>query len=330
MVGLKDVARDTGLSIRTVSRVMTGKGAVSERALAKVMESATRLGYRPNRAARSLKLNQSYEVTVILSGIDELFMEKVYFMEKALRESGYWVSLLMAESGAESSNDIPAIIEEALDRRPAAIVIRGGIEREIAKIEDSGIPYLLIDSMYSYDSVNINRSQGVYDAVKYLHSTGRRKIAYAGMGEPENQANMSRLPGYIKAINELRLFPEMLSGNTVLSAEQFENGRYVAHQIDLERSPDAIIAYSDFMAMGLLAGFYDRKIRVPDQIAVVGFDDRPAASRSAPPLTTVRQPNKEVGLKAAEIILKKIAGEAAPEGGWTCALPTTLVVRETS
>lgn len=335
MVGLKDVARDTGLSVRTVSRVMTGNGVVSEKSYQKVMESAKRLGYRPNRAARSLKLNQSYEIVVVVPTVDELFMQKIAAMEQQVRERGFWVSILMSDDSAQqlSRKQLSEIVEEAIDRRPAGIVLMRIRESEVAKVAESGIPYVIIDSSgeydsYGYDSVNIDRAQGVYDAVKYLYSTGRRKIAFAAMGNPENSQNLTRLPGYVRAVNELDLRPILLSSNTANSTEQFEAGRYVAHNLPEGSGVDAIIAYSDYMAMGVLAGAYDLQIRVPDALAVVGFDDRSAAARSAPPLTTVRQPNTEAGIKVAEILLNKIAGEQPPQNGWSVILATELVVRE--
>lgn len=332
MAVLKDVAKETGLSIRTISRVITGQGAVSEKTLKKVTEAAKRLGYRPNRAARSLKLKQSYEITVLMPTTDELFMQKISALESALRDKGYWVSLLMAESvgGNTAGQKLAAMVDEALNRMPAGIVMTQSSEKEISRIADSGVPYILIDSLHNYDAVNINRSQGVYDAVRHLHASGRSRIAYAGMGQPEDATNLTRLPGYVRAISELNLCPILLCDTEI--PEQFECGRDLALHLDLTQPnhPQAIIAYSDYMAMGLLAGFYKRNVRVPEEIAVVGFDDRPAAARSAPPLTTVKQPNREVGLKAAEIILKKIEGAPAPDGGWSCSLPTTLVVREST
>ena len=96
------------------------------------------------------------------------------------------------------------------------------------------------------------------------------------------------------------------------------------------RHPDAVLAHSDYVAMAFLAGLHDAGTRVPEEVALVGFDDRPAARLAWPALTTIAQPLNEAGHAAADIILRKIAGERPPRDGWTRTFPTRLVVRETA
>jgi DNA-binding LacI/PurR family transcriptional regulator len=98
----------------------------------------------------------------------------------------------------------------------------------------------------------------------------------------------------------------------------------------LPKPPDAVQVYCDVMALGFLAGLHRAGVKVPAEMAVVGFDDRRAAALCWPPLTTVAQPNQEAGEAAAEVLLAKIAGQAEPSTGWTRILPTRLVPRETT
>jgi LacI family transcriptional regulator len=104
----------------------------------------------------------------------------------------------------------------------------------------------------------------------------------------------------------------------------------IKYFLDCPQKPDAVQAYSDLIGLGFLAGLHEKGINVPEDVALVGFDDRMSASMCWPLLTTVAQPNEGVGSTAAEILLRKIKGEPSPEGGWSTSLPTELIIREST
>ncbi len=330
MVGLRDVARAARVSIRTVNRALKDKGYISAATSRRVLAAAKRLGYRPHRAARRLRTGKSYEVSVVMGSLDELHVAKTAALEHVLRRAEYSVDILFGPQ-KNDGRETPArgIIEELLERRPGGAVLfpQAGMPlREIAAgLAAEGIPCVAFDTDEpAVDAVRIDRQQGVYDAVHYLARKGRRRIAYLGPLDAR-----TRLEGYQRAVAELGREPIYLQ--TESGEEAFAWGRKAAARLTARREqPDAVQAHSDVMALGFLAGLYDRGVRVPAEVAVVGFDDRAAAAYAAPPLTTVAQPNAEVGRAAAEILLQKIAGATAPAGGWSRSLPTRLVVRESA
>jgi DNA-binding LacI/PurR family transcriptional regulator len=165
--------------------------------------------------------------------------------------------------------------------------------------------------------------------VVYLHRRGRSRIAYLASGSLKASQNSTRLEGYLRAIREQKATPICIATSEAMP--QFEQGREAGQRIVThDPIPDAVQAFSDEMALGFLYGLHESGVRVPMDLALVGFDNRSASQVSWPRLTTVAQPNEEVGVAAAEILLAKLAGKAKPRGGWSRRLPTRLVVRETA
>jgi len=324
MASLKDIASAAGVSIRTVSRALKEDGYVSPGTRHVVLAAAERLGYTPNRHARSLRTRRSHEVAVLLWSLDELHVAKVAAFERAMRRGGYAVSMLFG--GVEGSRS-EELLAELMSRRPAGVCILGSRDLPVDLPPDrwrqADVPRVLIDAAGAADSVQIDRPRGVAEAVAHLAATGRRRIAYVGATDE------SRLSGYRRALAEAGLAPVLIGWES--EHDQFEGGRSAARRLaQMDPCPDAVQAFSDVTAMGLLYGLHERGLRVPVDVAVVGFDDRRAASLSWPRLTTVAQPNAEVGRAAAEILLAKIAGQDAPEGGWGRTVSTRLVIRESA
>lgn len=325
MAQLKDIAQASQVSIRTVSRALKGNGYVDNAVRQRVLHVAKTVGYSPNRIARSLRTGKSLDVVAVFWDVDELNMAKLAGLGGSLRGSEYQLNCLFGTPGYDEFQE--HMLGELLRRRPAGVVIfsdRYHPERDriiSRKLVEANIPYITVDShVEGVDSVRIDRSQGVYDAVLHLAASGRQRIAYWGP-----QEDSTRLVGYLRAMKQLDRPPICLMFDPESDAASWrDQGRRVARMSPL---PDAIQAFSDATAFGLLAGLYDEGIRVPRQLAVVGFDDRPMAALAWPPLTTVAQPCREAGEAAAEILLRKIEGEDAPPPGWSRTLPTRLVIR---
>jgi DNA-binding LacI/PurR family transcriptional regulator len=326
---LKDIAEASGFSIRTVSRALKGIGYVNEATRTRVLEAAGKIGYQPNRFARSLRTKKSYEISAVALSIDELHMAKIAAMEQILRQSGYVVNLifgLQSNDGQEKTD----FLNEVLSHRPAGVALFGGfgvdLKRYTDQIEQSGAQYIVFDTREKdVDSVRIDRQQGVYDAVHYLAKKGKRRIAYLGQ-----QHDRSRLDGYERAIAELSLEKILVQPFLDAKDENLKWRQAARTLAEMNPRPDAIQAYSDTVALSFLAGLHDCGLRVPEDVALVGFDGRSMAEFASPPMTTVAQPNAEVGQKAAEILLKKIAGEPTPPEGWSVNVPSRLVVRESA
>ncbi len=329
MAALKDIAECCGVSIRTVSRALKGNGYVSQPVREKVLAESRRLGYRPDRAARSLRTRKSFEVAVVAWNVDELHMAKIAGLEQALREADFAVHVLLNQPAGPEAPAGADPICELISLHPAGVALfprdRTRLRQDVDRFAQAGIPAVAFDAHTpGVDAVRIDRPQGVHEAVLYLAERGYRRIAY--LGEPTHE---SRLQGFYGAMRDLGREPVLIRfGDT--SSVWGRAYRAAAPFARLAPRPDAVQAYSDEAALGFLAGLRTQGLRVPEDVAVVGFDDRQAAAWANPPLTTVAQPNLEVGRAAAERLLARMHGDAPPTSEWTRVIPTRLVVREST
>ena len=338
MSSLKDIAKSAGLSINTVSRAIRGRGYVSEYARKKVLRIAEALDYRPNRAARSLRSRKNFEIAVISflganSGGDQLMMEKFVGIKRRLATSGYEMNLHFLDIDSVSKSANLKLLEDIAGQNPDGIIVIG--DGELCKsiyrlMEAKKIPAVLIsyDVIPKMDCVYIDRLQGVQDAVHYLAEKGRRRIAFAGF----SGICCNRILGYRKAVEELALEEMIFSENSYSGGDLeriFHLG--VAMSKDIARgrnSPDAVIAYSDYLAAGLIAGFRDLGVGIPEKIAVVGFDNRELAAFTSPGLTTIAQPNFKAGEMAAEMLMDKIS--RAHRRSNAIGVPMSLKIRRSA
>ncbi len=330
MATLKELAEAAQVSIRTVNRVLKNDGYVHEKTRRVVEAAVDRLGYRPNLAARALKTAKSHFVSVLTFSENELRMTQVAALEQRLREADYLVSLTFHFEFTRKKKAIQ-IVQELIGQNPAGLVLLGHepyIARHIfpavmPEVIRSGLPYVLIDPRGTrYDAVTIDRACGVYEAVHYLAGRGARRIAFLGP-----QDDRTRLDGYEQALKELGRKPICLDYPGTGIEELRLAGRRFAAQ---KARPDAVVAHSDYIALAFLAGLHEAKVKVPEEVALIGFDDRTAARFSWPALTTVAQPSHDIGRAGAEILLKKMAGEKCPTEGWSQVFPTRLIIRETA
>ncbi|OGV50701.1 MAG: hypothetical protein A2017_13055 [Lentisphaerae bacterium GWF2_44_16] len=337
MSGLKDIAAKTGLSMNTVSRALRDSGYVSASAREKVICAAKELGYAPNRAARSLRFRKNFEIGVItfIRGedfyCDALHMAQVAGIKRKLMASGYELNLHFAYR-ENNTLETAAFMDEVLEQKPAGLIIMGLNTQAIEMVKigrKKNVPSILISSseLKDFDCIYIDRAQGVRDAVCHMAEKGRRNIAFVGSTSCSN-----RLRGYREAIKQHNLNEIILVSNYKDNTLNglFETGLDIAEKILRHQPrPDAIQAYSDYLAAGILAGFHRAGIKVPDDIAVSGFDNRELASFTYPPLTTVAQPSFKVGEMCTEFIIGKIERKKEKE---TTAIrvPMKLEIRQSA
>jgi LacI family transcriptional regulator len=325
MATLKEIARLSKASIRTVARVVHGKGYVGAKTRERIQKAIAQLGYQPDLAARSLRTRRSFEIGVVVPIADEIHMEKLAAAERLLRGAGYRLRVFFEHQG--DPLEWKQLFEHLHAFKPAGVLFLPAlptIGQELAGgLGRAGMPYILMDPAGSaHPGVRIDRPQGVYEAVRHLIAAGRKRIAFVGPGEAQSK---SRLAGYQRALDEdglsaihLECMPEDAASIRRLGKELAADPRKI----------DAIQAYTDLVAMGLLAGLHDAGRSVPGEISVVGFDDRRVAALAWPPLTTVAQPNREVGEAAAQMLMEWIdrGGDAKPPA--PRVIPTRLVLRE--
>jgi DNA-binding LacI/PurR family transcriptional regulator len=339
---LEQVAALAGVSRATVSRVVNGSPKVSPSVRAQVERAVAKLGYVPNRAARSLVTRRADSVALVVSEPHARFFSEPFFagmvrgVSAVLTETGVQLLLLIAQ-------DVPGSPDPPGRGRLERYVVGGHVDGVLlaslhgddplpGTLERAGVPAVLVGrpaggvgaTPASY--VDADNRGGARAAVEHLVRRGRRRIATI-TGSLDMGVGLDRLEGYRDGLATAGLAG---AGELVEPGDFTEEGGAAAMARLLARPGDpvdAVFAASDLMAAGALRALRAAGRRVPEDVAVVGFEDSAVARYAQPPLTTVRQPIEEMGRQATRLLLAQIAGEA---GGMHLILDTDLVVRSST
>jgi DNA-binding LacI/PurR family transcriptional regulator len=341
---LEQVAALAGVSRATVSRVVNGSPKVTPVVRAQVERAVAKLGYVPNRAARSLVTRRADLVALVVSEPHARFFSEPFFagmvrgVSGALAETGVQLLLLIAQDPPDRPGDRPGGPPHPPGRgRLERYVVGGHVDGVLlaslhgddplpGTLERAGVPAVLVGrpagaAPASY--VDADNRGGAGKAVGHLAGRGRRRIATI-TGPLDMGVGLDRLEGYRDGLAAAGLAG---SGDLVETGDFTEEGGAAAMGRLLARPGDpvdAVFAASDLMAAGALRALRAAGRRVPEDVAVVGFEDSAVARYAQPPLTTVRQPIEEMGRQATRLLLAQVAGEA---GGMHLILDTELVVR---
>jgi LacI family transcriptional regulator len=326
-VTIRDVARTASVSVATVSRVLNESGPVHDETRRRIRDVVERLDYSPHGAARSLITRKTSTLGVVLPDLyGEFFSELIRGIDSCARESGYHVLV----SGSHSDrSEIEAVLRATRGRVDGLIVMSPDLDSRTLKASPhDGLPIVLLNGNGSrFDSIHVDNYGGALAVVRHLIGLGHRRIAHLS-GPAGNRDAAERLRGYRDA---MRTVSRHLARDLVIEGDFREGAGYRAGGLLLGRKalPTAVFAGNDAMAIGLLAAFQEAGLRVPDDVAVAGFDDIPIARFMTPALSTVRVPIAELGAKATHRLLQHLA---APNGHAVRheTLPTTLVVRDSS
>jgi LacI family transcriptional regulator len=332
MPTLEEIAQLAHTSRSTVSRVINADPNVRESTRQRVQEVITRLNYQPNQAARSLAGGHTHILGLVIpTGVASVFTDP-YFptlirgISSACQEHDYSVMLWLAEPEYERRTVMQVLQNGFID---GIIVSSMPIdEKMVEALLASHLPFILIGrhpqhAEISY--VDVENQVGARQAVNHLLALGRRRIACLS-GPLNTIVGIDRQKGYQAALKDYGL---PVDPHLVLEGNFSEEDGYRLTRSLLPYQPDAIFAASDAMALGALRLLHELSIPVPQQIAVVGFDDLPFAARSQPPLTTIRQPILQTGAAAAECLISCIE-DRAQAGCPQILLPTELVIRQSS
>lgn len=326
MATIKDVAREAGVSVATVSRVFNDSSLVSEATRQVVRDVAGRLNYWPNGAARSLITNRTQAIGVLLPDLfGEFYSEVLRGMDCTARRAG--LHLLVSSSHADT-NEVVAAIRTMRGRIDGLIVMAPDVDaRSVIGPNSIGLPLVLIDpgpEVEGCSAISIANYDGARALIAHLLALGHRRIATI-TGPPRNTDAQQRLKGYRDA---LRAGGAHWSAELEIAGDFSEPSGYeaVGRLLALSPRPSAVFAANDYMAIGVLGALSDEGIRVPEDIAVAGFDDIAMSRYLNPPLTTVHVDAYRLGERAVERFLDA-AKPDRPEAGELEVLPTTLVVR---
>ncbi len=323
---IRDVARKAGVSVATVSRVINDSGPVSPDTRARIRETARELRYTPNSAARSLSVKRSHTLGALLPDLyGEFFSEVIRGIDETAQQHHHH---LLISSSHNDRAQIAAALRAMRGRVDGLLLMSPGVDGETLAAElPEELPVVLLNCPVRdarYATLAIDNRRGARAMVEHLLAIGHRRIAFI-RGAARNHDARERLTGYRAALRAAGIARE---AELELAGDFTESGGHAAAcaALRLRPRPTAIFAANDAMALGALSAVRQHGMRVPDDIAVVGFDDIPVARYLTPPLTTVQVGISALGERAATILLQMLSGDGPPSPVHA-VLPTSLVVR---
>jgi LacI family transcriptional regulator len=326
-VGMSEVALRAGVSVTTVSHVLSGRRPVADSTKAKVLRVVRELDYRPDVMARGLRTRQSMTAALVVPDLTNPFYPMVVRgLEDVLVRSHYHAVVCSTDGRRqEELSFLRQMVARGVD---GLVVAAFELSREDLQ-EFADLRLVLLGGRFDADVCDLVRSDdegGLVAVVRHLHAKGHRRVAYVG-GMPGAGPSDLRERGFRRAMAEVALPCDeslLMRGDFTRAA-----GREAARRLLSARvRPDAIVCANDLLAIGVLDIAREYGIDVPGDLAVTGFDDIEAASLVTPGLTTVLNPAREVGRACAELLLQRLAQTGGPFR--EVVLASSLIVRESA
>jgi LacI family transcriptional regulator len=330
---MKDIARDLGVSVITISKVLRNHPDVGDETRERVLARVKELDYRPNLAARSLVTGRTYLVGLVVPDLlHPFFAEIAKSLSEALRESGYY---LIVSSSDEDPDLEEQEINQLLARRLDTLIIascRSTVEL-FFRIEKQKTPYVLIDRNMPGLSANF---VGVDDeavgmlATRHLIEVGCRRIAH--IRGPETSPGIRRLEGYKRALTQssLKVIDDYIIQEPKGDVETRQRGAEAMRQLlNLKPRPDGVFCFNDPMAMGAMNYALDQGVRIPEDIAVIGCGNLHYDDALSVPLSSINQHSRRIGQEAGRIALAILNSKLPPKPENVVLQPELIVRRST-
>ena len=322
---IKDIARKARVSHSTVSRALQGSPLVNAATAKRIRRIAEQTGYRASAAARSLVMGRSHTIGVVVTHIADPFVAAVVNgIEDTAEQQGY--SVFLANSNAEPDREL-RVVRSFEERRVDGIIVTssrvGALYLPV--MEGMRVPVVLLNNQHPSDlahSVIINNVEASIEATRHLIQLGHRRIAYIG-DRLGYQSDTERREGYRRGLREadIRWAQELaVSGDGKPEGAE----RAMAQLLALNPRPTAVFCYNDMSALGAMRQIRAAGLKVPEDFSVVGFDDLYLSQYLDPPLTTVRQPMRQMGRMAMETLLEIFDGQRSAHN---LRVPGELIVR---
>lgn len=324
---IKDIAKATGVSIATVSRVIHGLTGYSDKTRQLVLKAAEELGYRPNALARGLVSRRTQTIGVLFPEVSGSYSaELLHGIEEAANDRGFSIIVCnTAREGERTTKYLRVLREKQVDGVVfVSQFVDAAREQELLEMR---VPVMLVNTLAERGSlphIKVDDREASREATAHLIGLGHREIAMIGGSPDDRVAGGPRIDGYREAL-EASGIPyrrELVA----CGGFRFEDGRLAMDRLLTEAPPfTAVFAASDEMAVGAMAAARGRGLRVPHDLSIVGYDDLIFARMCEPPLTTIRQPLAEMGRLATERLIARIEGE--PGADDSVIVPHELVKR---
>lgn len=330
-ITIKDIALSLGISVATVSRAMRDSYDVSRETREKVLSMASKLNYKPNVNAQGLVCNQTHNIGVILPFITNYYFSTVITgIQEMAWSKGYNVILYVTnDSGERESSILENLSLSGLDGLLACISAHSYAGEKFQEIIERGTPVVFFDRIparIKASKVMQDDFNGAFEAAEHLIQNGYKKIAHIS-GPRGCELAESRVQGYRKALKKYNL--PIREEWIIRSGYSQEDGeRDIYELLNGEEKPDAVFAVNDRKAVGAMVALKKMKIKIGEEVGVIGFTNDPVSSIISPPLSTIAEPAFEIGTKGAELLIKHITKKnfSAKE----IIMPGRLIVREST
>lgn len=335
-VSIKDIAESVGVSHPTVSRALRGQGRMSDSTRQRILIAAEEMGYTPSLVARGLVTQRSFCIGLIVPQFADPFHSTVaQGLEAEARKQGY--SLFVASTEVDIGR-AREVIRSFQGRQVDGIVISSmqGEEALSDLLHETGIPFVFVNPTAEIDNTYTilhDDYGGSSQIAQHLLAHGRRRLAYCG-NERGGRADRYRREALEAIINEADLpsvLVEHASNGRINGGVEAANSLLQRIPVGEATFPDAICAFNDTMAIGILSVLRRHQIQVPHDVAVVGFDDLDVSEVTYPPLTTFRQPRHNMGMRAMHILQALITqNEQSEPPPMRTLVPGELIIREST
>ncbi|MCY0875706.1 MAG: LacI family DNA-binding transcriptional regulator [Firmicutes bacterium] len=326
MPSLRDVAEQAGVSVSTASIALRHDTRVKESTRRRVLSVAEEIGYRPNGAARDLKSRRTGMIAILLHDLGGPFYSEL-LRGVSTRAQANGLTALVCTSALDRGGELTRLLREK--RVDGAIILDSSIsEDDILEVASPSLPLILLDRQIQHPnlySVLCDHRSGAYMATLHLIDAGYRDIGII-LGPSDSHHSHLREEGALQACRLRQCVPRP---DHIWHGAFTESSGYqlVDSVLASDDVPRAIFVANDEMAVGLMRGLLERGVRIPDDVALAGFDDIRITQYVSPPLTTVRQPMYELGILAADTLMRALRGD---EDITPIVLQTELVVRGSS
>ncbi|MBK9489583.1 MAG: LacI family DNA-binding transcriptional regulator [Haliscomenobacter sp.] len=330
-VSIKDIARMLNISVATVSRALHDRYDVNPETKRKVLELAEKLNYRPNSHAIGLLTKRTHTIGLVVPEIDnQFFSEIINGLENVAYEQGYNVMIFQSQNIYERE---VKIIDQLIGARVDGVAISIGSStedfRHLNMLKELDIPLAMFDrahdKVYGHKIINDNFDGG-YKAGAFLIKSGRQRLAHIA-GPATLKLSLLRLQGFKAALRDaqLELRPEYLVHTTFRMEDSYQTA---LNLLRLLPRPDAIFAVSDYVALGVLKAARELDIKIPQELALIGFTNLAVGPLLEPPLTTISQQSYEMGQETARILLENIESSEEDFKLQTRIFKPELVIRD--
>lgn len=332
-VTIKDIAKYSGVSVGTVSKVLNKQGNVKEDLCVRVHAVIDKFNYRPNSLARGMKINKTNTIGLIIPKItNSFYVQIIELIEKEVNERSY--TLVLGNTNEDVDREINCLRTFSNMRVDGLVLASTGrnqelrIQEEIFSYQSLGIPVVLISRRLPnlhIDTVELENEQGAYTAIRYLTENGHRRIGIIS-SSAQTSAGEERINGYMRALEEYQIPYE--SALVHMGGLSLDSGNVITNQLmDLPNPPSAIFVGSNFQLLGTLQALKEKAIRIPEDISLICFDDTMWSMFADPPLTVIEPDTVNFSKTAVDLLFDRIEKGFVGEGR-NRVLPTNLVVRE--